>query len=106
MRSCRRIGAMNSIESIATVATAPSASRLATMPEAMSIWLSPQPPKMWPLALMSPGRGATLRIGSRRGLSVVTLSSFCGVLVMTGAIRQEDEPHQPGADQHAERDAG
>jgi hypothetical protein len=31
---------------------------------AMSIWLSTQPPKMWPLALMSVGPGITRRIGT------------------------------------------
>ena len=65
---------MNSILSIATVATGPFDSRLATMPAAMSIWLRTQPPKIWPLALMSPGRGTTRRIGSRLSPAVIDVS--------------------------------
>src|SRR5688572_12644910 len=53
---------MNSIRSMAIVATGPSARRDATMPAAMSIWLSTQPPKICPLALMSLGPGTTRRI--------------------------------------------
>src|SRR3546814_3743430 len=108
-----RIGAMNSIVSIATVATAPHAIRPATMPPAMSIWLSTQPPKIWPLALMSAGRGTTRRIGSR-GQSAETLSVmvhirvvFEGILdrlVMPAAARPEDEPHQRRAQHHREAD--
>src|SRR4051794_36126592 len=56
---------MNAILSIATVATAPRASREATMPPAISIWLSTQPPKIWPLVLMSRAAGATRSTGSR-----------------------------------------
>jgi len=54
---------MNSIASMATVATEPLARREATMPAAMSIWLSTQPPKIWPLALMSLGPGTTRSTG-------------------------------------------
>ena len=56
---------MNSIASIATVATGPLDLREATMPAAMSIWLKTQPPKIWPLALMSVGPGITRKIGTR-----------------------------------------
>ena len=46
------------------------------MPAAMSIWERTQPPKMWPLALMSPGRGTTRRIGSALvPLVVISLSA-------------------------------
>src|SRR5215217_3191139 len=97
---------MNSIASIATVATGPSASREATMPAAMSIWLSTQPPKMWPLALMSPGRGATRSTGSRPAASAVIPLSTRRLLVMAAAMAEEDQPHQPGADEHGQPDAG
>src|SRR5438067_2048716 len=70
-------GAMNSIASIATVATGPFARREATMPAAMSIWLSTHPPKIWPLALMSLGPGTTRRIGAR-SRSVIPCHSPCG----------------------------
>src|SRR5688500_15233582 len=102
--SCSRIGAMNSIASIATVATGPAASRLATMPAAMSIWLSTQPPKIWPLALMSPGRGATRSTGSCRALSVVMPVSTRRFLVMAAAVAEEDEAHKAGADQDGQAD--
>ena len=71
---------MNCIASIATVATGPCARRLATMPAAMSIWLSTQPPKIWPLALMSPGRGTTRRVGSRS--SAMPIIPTAGILVV------------------------
>ncbi len=54
---------MNSILSIAIVATDPPARRDAMMPAAMSIWDSTQPPKIWPLALMSLGPGTTRSTG-------------------------------------------
>ena len=96
---------MNSIASIATVATGPCAAREATMPAAMSIWLSTQPPKIWPLALMSPGRGTTRSTGSF--LSSVILAPRAGrrVVVAAGLLRI-DQAHQAGADQHREADAG
>src|SRR4028119_1876438 len=103
---------------MATVATDPSASREATMPAAMSIWLSTHPPKIWPLALMSPGRGTTRRIASRMSgvvpsfaasawavASVVIPFSQSGVFVVAGTARQEHQAHQPGAHQHGETDA-
>src|SRR3954470_8238757 len=107
MRSRMWIGAMNSIRSMATVATGPMARCEATIPPAMSIWLSTQPPKMWPLALMSPGPGTTRRIGSALGASVslfVIHPSAIGFLVMARAAADEQEPHQPGSDQHGEAD--
>ena len=68
---------MNSIASIATVATDPCASRDATMPAAISICERTQPPKIWPLALMSPGPGTTRRIGSPlASLVVMTLAAI------------------------------
>src|SRR4051794_30953296 len=97
---------MNSIASIATVATDPCASREAMMPAAISICDSTQPPKIWPLALMSPGPGTTRRIGSRPASLLVIPASAIGVVVMPGAIADEQQPHQPGADQHGESDAG
>src|SRR3712207_4093929 len=109
---------MNSIASIATVATGPCARRDATMPAAMSIWESTQPPKMWPLALMSPGRGTTRRIGSRLAFVVVMASrggglvagphrssTSMGTLVMAGAVAEEDQAHAAGAEQHGGRHA-
>src|SRR6185436_5500751 len=60
------MGVMNSIRSIAIVATGPPERCRAIMPAALSIWLKTQPPKIWPLALMSPGPGIRRRIGSRR----------------------------------------
>src|SRR5688572_2542457 len=104
MRSWSRIGSMNCMASIATVATGPSASRAAMMPAAMSIWLSTQPPKMWPLELMSPGRGTTRRIGS--SLSAVIPASSRRIVVMAGAVAEEDQAHQPGPDQHGQPDTG
>src|SRR5438270_12472909 len=95
---------MNSIASIATVATEPCASREATMPAAISIWLSTQPPKIWPLALMSPGPGTTRRIGSPLVALVVIQPSPRGVLVETGPVADEEQAHQPGADQDGEAD--
>src|SRR6185436_13962346 len=98
---------MNSIASIATVATGPCASRLAMMPAAMSIWLSTQPPKIWPLALMSDGPGTTLSIGSPRfSLIVVVPVSAIRFVVMAGAIAEKDEPHQARSDEHGQPDPG
>src|ERR1051325_4197204 len=98
---------MNSIASIATVATGPCASREATIPAAMSIWLSTQPPKMWPLALMSEGPGTTLRIGSPRPSLIVFIPvAATGLVVMARAVAEKEEAHQPGADQHGEADSG
>ena len=51
---------------MATVATRPLATRAASVPPAMSIWDSTQPPKMSPLPFMSAGCGTVLMIGSRR----------------------------------------
>src|SRR3990167_8790495 len=83
------------------------------MPPAMSIWLSTQPPKMWPLALMSAGRGTTRRIGSRgqSGLSVMVHIRivFEGVFdrfVVAAAARQEYKPHQRRAKQDRQPDPG
>src|SRR5690606_33205069 len=116
MTSRSRMGAINSIVSIATVATAPCASRPATMPPAMSIWLSTQPPKICPLALMSAGRGTTRNIGSRgqsaaAGLSVmvhirVVFERVLNRLVMAAAARQEDKAHQRGAQQDRQAHPG
>src|SRR5580765_4755638 len=97
---------MNAIASIATVATDPCASRDATMPAAMSICERTQPTKIWPLALMSPGPGTTRRIGSRLVSLVVIPVSAIGFVVMAGTVADEEQPHQPGAAQHGEADAG
>src|SRR5688500_4846866 len=105
MMSCRRIGSMNSIASIATVATGPCARREATMPAAISIWLSTQPPKMWPLALMSPGRGTTRRIGSALSSVIVAPARGCG-FVMAARIAEINEAHQGRAEQHGKADSG
>src|SRR5688500_12003206 len=105
MRSWSRIGAMNSIASIATVATRPSASRAATMPAAMSIWERTQPPKIWPLALMSPGRGTTRNIASPLWL-IVMVALRPGSLVVPAIAAEIDEAHEAGAEQHGEADAG
>ena len=48
------------------------------MPAAMSIWLNTQPPKMWPLALMSVGPGTTRRIGSSVVWRVMLILFFAG----------------------------
>src|SRR5918994_76934 len=106
MTSRRWMGAMNSIRSIATVATGPCDRREAAMPPAMSIWLSTQPPKMWPLALMSPGRGATRRTGSRLASPVVIPVSTGGLVVVAAAIAEENQPHQARADEDGEADPG
>src|SRR5687768_5794932 len=93
---------MNIIESIATVSTRPLARRAATMPAAMSIWLSTQPPKIWPLALMSPGRGMTLRIGSC-SLTIPVLAA--GGSVMARAVAEEDQSHRRGPEHHRKSDS-
>src|SRR5436309_11167525 len=98
------MGARNFIASIATVATGPRARREATMPAAMSIWLSTQPPKIWPLALMSPGPGTTRRIGSRAGSAIAMTSA--GFVVIARAVADEQQPHQAGGDEDGEPDAG
>src|SRR5829696_5282927 len=68
------MGAMNSIRSIAIVATGPPERSRAMMPPALSIWLKTQPPKMWPFALMSPGLGISRRMGSPRSSAMGDLS--------------------------------
>src|SRR3990167_8971344 len=68
---------------IATVATRPFATRAASEPPAMSIWLSTQPPKMSPFPFMSAGCGTVLTMGSRRlsdinsSPDVVAFTRFC-----------------------------
>src|SRR6476661_4105036 len=74
------MGAMNSIRSMAIVATGPLERSRAIMPPALSIWLRTQPPKMWPLALMSAGPGIRRRIGSRRTSVMRGLFSGLGQL--------------------------
>src|SRR6476661_185117 len=105
MMSCSRIGAMNFIVSIATVAVGPWAARPATMPAAMSIWLSTQPPKIWPLELMSPGRGATRKIGSRESVVIVIFRKVLDSFVMAGAGTEEHQPHQRSRQQHRKENA-
>src|ERR1044072_7635005 len=99
---------MNALASIATVATGPCASREATMPAAMSIWESTQPPKIWPLALMSPGPGTILRIGSPRASAVVVIAPVSAIGLVVGArpAAEENQAHQPGPDQHRQADSG
>ena len=106
---------MNSIASIATVATGPSDSRAATMPAAMSIWLSTQPPKMWPLELMSPGLGTTLRIGEPVpvhmmiatilgvGLSILVGTALMGLIFLSSRSGMDDEAGLPGDEDEADR---
>src|SRR5436189_2033967 len=105
MTSRSRIGSRKFIASIATVATGPSASRLAMIPAAMSIWLSTQPPKMWPLALMSDGPGTTLRVGSPLASVIVVPVVAAGLFVVPGPVGEKNEAHQAGADEHGETDA-
>ena len=75
------------------------------MPAAMSIWLSTQPPKMWPLALMSVGPGITRRIGTRS--SPFSSSPCCDVAAASSwpLIAEEHQGHQRGPEQHREADA-
>src|SRR3990170_8827950 len=97
------MGAMNSIFSMATVATEPLARREAMMPAAISIWLSTQPPKIWPLALMSLGPGTTRSTGflwSR--VMMVLMLMIGGVRVMPASVAEEYQGHQRGAEQDAE----
>src|SRR3954467_13601853 len=107
------MGWRNFIASIAIVATGPFERREATMPAAMSIWLKIQPPKIWPLALMSPGPGMTLRIGTR-SQSLIPKSSFIVTffadvgrrgIVVAARVAQEHEGHQRAAEQHGQPDA-
>ncbi len=98
---------MNSIRSIAIVATGPLARREATMPAAMSIWLSTQPPKIWPLALMSLGPGTTRRIGVAM-VDRSLLVSFVGDRRHRHrgrSVAEEDQAHQRGAEQDGKPDA-
>src|SRR3954469_8512863 len=106
MRSRSRIGSRKFIASIATVATGPSASRLAMIPAAMSIWLSTQPPKMWPLALMSDGPGTTLRVGSPLASVIVVPVVAAGLVVVAGPVGEKDQAHQAGAYEHGEAASG
>src|SRR3989344_9506165 len=118
MMSRSRIGARNCIVSIATVAQGPCTSRPATMPPAISICASTQPPKIWPFELMSAGGGTTRRTGSRPAVSdpvgsdmKKTPSRRVGIervvyrFVKAGAAGQEDQPHQRRREQHGKADA-
>src|SRR3546814_18994090 len=103
MMSCRRMGAMNCIASMATVATGPNASLAATMPPAISIWLKTQPPKMWPFVLMSPGRGTVRNMGSRPADPLVfgsiviihfPFQRIVNLLVMASATGKKNQDHK------------
>src|SRR6185503_10426315 len=97
---------MKCIASMATVATAPPARREAAIPPAMSICESTQPPKMWPLALMSVGPGTTRKIGSLVE-SLILIALYVGVrhfLVVPASGTQEGEHHQSCAEQHGQTD--
>src|SRR4249919_2086102 len=94
---------MNSIRSIAIVATDPPARRDATIPAAMSIWLSTQPPKIWPLALMSLGPGTTRRTGFLWSIVIlVFLDMVRRIRVLPHPVAEEHQGHQRDAKQHAE----
>ena len=83
---------MNFMASIAIVATAPRASLAAMIPPAISIWLKTQPPKIWPLVLISRGWGIVRSTGS----PLVVISGFFlqkifDLLVMACAAGQEGQ---------------
>ena len=77
------------------------------MPAAMSIWLSTQPPKMWPLALMSAGPGMTRRIGTR-SRSVIPSPPHRECVAAASSCpldrAHEHQRHQRRAEQHGEPD--
>src|SRR5512138_24725 len=96
---------MNSIRSIAIVATDPPARRDATMPAAISICDKTQPPKMWPLALMSLGPGTTRSTGFLWSIVMLFLLAMIGgVLVLPHPTAQEHQAHQCNAEHDAEAD--
>src|SRR4051794_4909524 len=102
------MGSRNFIASIAIVATGPLDRREATMPAAMSIWLSTHPPKIWPLALMSPGPGMTRSTGTRSQSLIAKPSLIVAFVVnvrrrrvvVAARIAEEQEGHQCRAEQH------
>src|ERR1700741_377167 len=97
---------MNSIRSIAIVATDPPARREATMPAAISIWLSTQPPKIWPLALISLGPGTTRSTGFLWSIVMFFLLRVIGgVGVLPHPAAQEHQAHQRDAEQHGQAHA-
>src|SRR3546814_7020699 len=111
MMSCRRMGAMNCIASMATVATGPNASLAATMPPAISIWLKTQPPKMWPFVLMSPGRGTVRNMGSRPADPLVfgsiviihfPFQRIVNLLVMASATGKKNQAHKRCRQHHGQ----
>src|SRR5438093_751429 len=76
---------MNFIASIATVATGPLARREATMPAAISIWLSSQPPKLWPLTARSGTINPARRVTERTAMTLAAVLRDKGSAIETVA---------------------
>ena len=100
---------MNSIASIATVAT--GAVRLARGDDAGGDVHLAEHPAAEDMAVGVDVAGPRHDPQDRLAASVVSrrrllVAAAAGLVVMAGAVGEEDQAHQPGADQHGEADAG